>query len=164
MNASWGIVTTAQLRRERKRAEILHGILLDLEAAGHLKNKSMAFRLCRANLRAKKLTMTCRNFSRLAIKWQAAPTPATLVRQRKTVVPYSVFDCHRVAEFAFQKKISLARAVKELKAAGERRVPARVTVLSRLPWAEAVDTYAFSYSRIQRGMADFPPELCGEGK
>lgn len=160
----WGILTPAQLRREKRRAEILHGILLELETAGFLKNIPAAFRLCRAQLVAKKLTMSCVSFSRQVHKWKVDPSPESLIRKRKAqkpFVPFSAIACQRVVEFAVEKKIGLSKAVEELKAAGSRRVPSRGTILAKLPWSDAVDAFAFQYSRIQQGLAAMPSQAGG---
>ena len=159
---NWGINTAAKLKRELRRAEILHDILLGVEHAGFLaQSTEAAFRACRAELRACGCKMTRRNFALILKKWQASPCAESLVRKRRTVPvnpPFGIDDCIPLIRWAFEKKISLAEAVRLSKGAHISRVPSRTTILHLLPWAVAVDAHAASVARIRRGLAAVAPK------
>lgn len=132
----WGVVTEAMLKRETKRAEVIHGVFTGIEPAGHRYNLSKAYRICGGGLRRNRIFISVKTFERMFRRWEADRSPQSLMRRRRHGHEISEDDCRAVFDHSMSKGISLEDAVDYLKATpGTGRIPCAATVRSRISWA-----------------------------
>lgn len=139
----WGVVAAAMMKREAKRAEVIHGVCKAIESNGHHHNLSMAYRLYGGELRKNRIFISRKTFVRMFRRWRADRSPQSLVRHRRQGHVISEGDCKAVFDHAMRKGISLDDAVDHLKATpGETRIPSAATVRIRIPWAAPLISFA----------------------
>jgi len=132
----WGVVTEAMLKREAKRAEVIHGVFKGIEHDGHQRKLYRTYRIFGGELRKNRIFISGKTFVRMFRRWEADRSPQSLMRHRRQGHVISECDCRAVFDHAMRKGISLEDAVDCLKAIpGTQRIPSAATVRDRIPWA-----------------------------
>ena len=132
----WGVVSAAMVKRETKRAQLIHGVFNGLKSTCRRSNLSQAYRLCGGELRKNQIFISAKTFGRMFQRWNIDQSPRSLMRHRRTGNVISERECRAVFDYAMREGISLETAVDRLKATpGAKNIPSAATVRNRLPWA-----------------------------